>query len=153
MNVLFVCSGNTCRSPMALAAAKKIITADLKYIGLSFDSAGTNAAEGEPAAEYAVRVMRETGAELDSHRSKRFSQKVSQWADIIFAMEKRHIEYMAAAAPQHRRKMFVLSEYALTGGGIPDPYGGDENAYRTARDSIISGVDKALKRLAAEYKL
>ncbi len=149
MNVLFVCTGNTCRSPMALAAAKKIASGNERFKGFSFDSAGTDAPEGFPASQGAIAAMREAGADLSAHRSKRFTAELAEWADVIFAMERRHIAAMSEVSPDSRRKMRVLSEYSATGGGIPDPFGAGMEVYRAARDGIAGAVEKALEKLVA----
>jgi protein-tyrosine-phosphatase len=138
---------------MALAAARKIASEDERLKGFSFDSAGTDAPEGFPASKGALIAMREAGTDLGAHRSKRFTERLARWADVIFAMEQRHIAAMAAIAPDGRSKMRLLCEYSHTGGGIPDPFGADIETYRAVRDAISAAVEKALKKLAAQNNL
>ena len=157
MNALFVCTGNTCRSPMAeeLAddAADRSRTNDF-----TFKSAGTFACEGEPATPEAIEAMEELGFNIERHRAQQFDKELAEWADVILAMEANHIEAMEAMAPDEESKMHTLLGFAAgvdgypgeTGYDIKDPYNEDIEEYRSARDQISEAVEKALERLANE---
>jgi len=160
MNVLFVCTGNTCRSPMAEEVADDAAGRSNGYRDISFGSAGTFACEGEPASEEAVEVMQEIGLETEKHKARQFTKELAEWADIILAMEAKHIEQMEAMAPDEEHKMHTLLGYAQgvdgypgeTGYDITDPYKEDIEVYREARDQITQAVEKVLLRLSKNQK-
>ncbi len=152
MNVLFVCAGNTCRSPMAEEIADDIGDRSSNF---EFKSAGTFACEGDPASSEAVQVMEEIGLDIEKHRSTQFSKELAEWADLILAMEAKHIEEMEAMAPEEEAKMHTLLGYAQGVEGYPgedeydilDPYKEPLEDYRKTRDQIKDAVEKVIKKL------
>lgn len=132
MNILFICTGNTCRSPMAERYLDSLnlpnVTAESR--GLSAEGGGVN--------PNAVKVMGELGIDLSHDVSVQLTAKDLIWADKILYMSPSHLTVLSLYAP--KEKLFML------GGGISDPYGGDTERYRKCRDEIISAID----RLAAE---
>lgn len=157
MNVLFVCTGNTCRSPMAEELADDAAGRS-SNIDFSFKSAGTFACEGESATPEAVEAMEEIGLNIEKHRAQQFDKELAEWADVILAMEANHIEAMEAMAPDEEEKMHTLLGFAAgvdgypgeTGFDIMDPYQEDIEEYRAARGQISEAVGKALDRLERE---
>lgn len=158
MNVLFVCTGNTCRSPIAEEVADDAAGRSIHYKDISFDSAGTFACEGEPAAEEAIEVMQELGLDLEKHKARQFTKELAEWADVILAMEAKHIEEMEAMAPDEEHKMHTLLGFAQGIDGYPgeagydvmDPYKEDIDVYREARDQISEAIDKVLLRISKQ---
>lgn len=128
MNILFVCSGNTCRSPMAEGYFNS------KHIKkVSATSAGF-IRDGDKVSQNAVSVMKEIGIDISLHTSKIISAGDTTLADRIFCMGEAHKSALInAGVPSD--KVSVLS------GGIPDPYGGNTETYRSCRDKIIKAVD------------
>ncbi len=153
MNVLFVCTGNTCRSAMAEEIAEDIGDASSK--DFTFKSAGTFACEGDPATREAIDVMEEIGLDIEKHKSSQFDKDLAVWADIIFAMEAKHIEEMEAMAPEEEHKMHTLLGYAAGITGYPgeegydiiDPYRDPIEDYRETRDQIRAAIEIVIKKL------
>lgn len=158
MNVLFVCTGNTCRSPIAEEVADDAAGRSIHYKDIEFDSAGTFACEGEPATEEAIEVMQEVGLDLEKHKAQQFTKELADWADVILAMEAKHIEEMEAMAPEQEHKMHTLLGFAQGVDGYPgeagyditDPYKEEIEVYREARDQISQAIDKVLLRISNE---
>lgn len=132
MNILFICTGNTCRSPMAERYLDSLNLENVKA-----ESRGLSA-EGGSVSQNAVKVMGELGIDLSHDVSAQLTAKDLIWADKILYMSPSHLTVLSLYAP--KEKLFML------GGGISDPYGGDTETYRKCRDEIILAID----RLAAE---
>lgn len=153
MNVLFVCTGNTCRSAMAEELADDI--GDRSGTNFKFKSAGTLACEDEPATDEAIEVMDEIGLDIDKHKSTQFDKELSEWADIILAMEAKHIEEMEAMAPDEEPKMHTLLGFAAGIEGYPgedgydiiDPYKDPIEDYRETRDQLKDAIGKVIEKL------
>ncbi|MFL5508759.1 MAG: low molecular weight protein arginine phosphatase [Gemmatimonadaceae bacterium] len=148
MNLLFVCSGNTCRSPMAEALARKI--AERRGIAdVSVSSAGTNAWDNIPATDEALLVGMERGVDLTSHRARKLTPAIVSEADLIFVMTPGHLEQVKQLGG--RGKVHVIDEYASGSAnqGIIDPYGGDLDAYRQTADVLERELEKLFDRLGS----
>lgn len=127
MNILFVCTGNTCRSPMAEAIFNHIWNgkADVR-------SAGLFAAEGSEAAGHALQVLKENNMKLE-HRSKQLREEDIHWAKYVFAMTRGHKQMLMDMYPAAADKIFTLKEYVDGRDGdldVIDPFGGGLEVYR-----------------------
>lgn len=141
LNVLFICTGNTCRSPMAEGILKTI--AKEKGLNIVSKSAGIFANEGSPASENAVLTMGDIGIDIKTHRSRFASKELIDESDIILTMTKSHKDILVDNYPEKQYKIFLLNEYAFSRKkDIQDPFGGDIYMYEMARDEIIEAIKK-----------
>lgn len=111
MHVLFVCTGNLCRSPLAERLAQKLAS-DLGLEHFSASSAGTRAAIGRPMHPEAAAVLRSLGGDPSDFSAKQVTRKVATSADLIVTMEKAHRDAVLELAPQQLRRTFTLTEIA-----------------------------------------
>ncbi len=131
MNIIFVCTGNTCRSPMAEYYLK---SKNLDNISIS--SRGFSG--GEKANPNSVAVMQEVGIDIKGHISRQITSDDIDAADAIICMTESHKQLLAAFGADNNN-IFVLS------GGISDPFGCDIDTYRVSRDNIFNAIDLLIK--------
>ena len=132
--VMFVCTGNTCRSPMAQYLFQQM--AGGRAVSAS---AGLTARDGSPASACAQEAMREIGIDISAHRSRLLTPDLIHGADAVVAMGKEHY-YMLLHCGAPKERLYLL------GSGIEDPYGGSLVVYRQCRNKI----EEALKALLPE---
>ena len=126
--ILFVCTGNTCRSPMACALARAA--------GIDADSAGLSAYPGSPATPQAIRAARRHGGDLSAHRAKQADRALLERADMIWVMTEEHRAALCAFFPEYARRVRVLEP------AIPDPFGGSDETYERCIQSLLLAMGR-----------
>ena len=146
--MLIVCSGNTCRSPMAEVIAKQIISAeralgmdDLESAGVRILSAGAFTSSGMPAAREAVEAMSKLNIDLSKHRSRVLTAELIREADVIYCMTESHLDAVLDVDPSAKTKAMLLDP----NGDIDDPIGGSLTVYQRCAELIRRRLEMRIK--------
>lgn len=127
--ILFVCTGNTCRSPMAEALYKNIT-------GKEAESAGLSAPYKGKASEYAISVMGKRGINIEKHEARQVDFSMLERADAVITMTESHKAMLLYSAPTYEDKIFTMYEWAGKEGNVADPFGGSEEIYETCAKEL-----------------
>jgi protein-tyrosine-phosphatase len=149
--LIFVCTGNTCRSPMAEGLMKHLLGPDC---GWEISSAGVCAANGYPASPNAVAAMREKGVNISAHRSTHLSPELIEEADLLVTMTRGHRDAILAIAPESAGKVFLLKSFGIAqcAADIYDPVGEALEVYRRVRDEIDAALPDLILYMKEDLK-
>jgi tRNA threonylcarbamoyl adenosine modification protein (Sua5/YciO/YrdC/YwlC family) len=150
INVLYICSGNMCRSPMAEAHLKSLIK-DMDIVKVR--SAGTIAVSGMPLSIGAGLILEEENIDIQ-HQSIHVEKPILNWADIIFVMEEEHKDYLVELSPENKSKILLLANFKDKNKTreIEDPIGKDIEVYREVFEKIKTANKKFEKYLRRKIK-
>ncbi len=133
MEILIICTGNICRSPMAEGLLRHIL--DVRAVkGVHIRSAGTHALDGRPAEPHAVEAVRELGVDITAHTARSLDREMVSAADLVLVMESWQAELVGRVLPasEHAAKLRLLATYdaASATTTVDDPYGKPLASYR-----------------------
>jgi protein-tyrosine phosphatase len=138
-NVLMVCHGNLCRSPMAAALLQQRVE------GLRVGSAGLAAEVGQPAATEAVAVLSEMGIDIQAHRATQLTRQIANDAELILTMTAAQTRSLQSLYPLMRGRIFSIRGF--DDADIDDPMGMPISAFRACREALTDGIDYWVRRL------
>jgi protein-tyrosine-phosphatase len=146
--ILFVCSGNTCRSPLAEAIARNLLPERAGF-DVEVASAGTSALEGSPASGFSLEVASEHGLDLSNHRAHVLDRETVRAADLIVTMSVRHRDTVGALDPDALEYTYLLTNFSdHLHGEIPDPIGSGRDMYERTYLAIRDCIESMAGRLA-----
>ncbi len=148
--ILFVCTGNSCRSPMAKGIFDKLIEDSPQIrkseINILTLSAGTNATKGNLPSEYAQQAVKKYGVDIRHHLSQPLTKERIDLADLILVMEPKHKEQVLALAPLAKNRTFLITDYVEDKTQeIPDPYGQPLEKFQEVADLLYKILQKVYK--------
>lgn len=145
-----MCTGNVCRSPLAAAMLRKKL-AQRGRGDIDIVSAGTAAADGEPASEGSYLVALEHGVDLSAHTARPLTREEVEAADLVFGMSEHHVQRAVELGADQRAQL--LGRYAGLKGAdaiVEDPFGGDLREYRRTYEQLDGLLDAVVDRLIDE---
>lgn len=147
-NILFVCTGNTCRSPMAQALFLQRLKEEDVIDRFRVLSAGIFTQNGLPASREAVRVLQEDGLDISEHTSAVLVSEIVMDADVILTMTRNHRDYISEEFPEKKNMVFTLGEFVNDEEiEVIDPFAKGIESYRQSREQLKQLINKAVNKL------
>lgn len=149
--VWLVCTGNSCRSPMAEQLLRRWLGATSKWVVVS---AGLSALDGQCASENAMRVLEEKRLDLSAHRSRKLTAAHIDGADLIVVMTEAHKRMILSRFPRSEGRVVLLNDFSPIhpGEDVPDPFGMSQDVYRSIRDEIDAAMPDLVLHLHKMYQ-
>lgn len=159
VKILFVCTGNTCRSCLAEAIFKDMVKRG--ELPVEVQSAGISALPGLAAVTLAMEVAEERGIDLSSHITRPFTHELLKWADLILTLEEPQKNFIASTIPNAIEKTFTLKEYVnqerpsfyFKDLDVADPIGGSKEDYEKCFDEVKAELEKLFKNFKRRAEL
>ena len=147
MHILFVCTGNTCRSPMAEGYFRYLVAKN-KRKDITVSSAGTFAGNGEPPSSNSIKAMKKIGIDIAQYKSSTVTNEMLESADLIVVMTLSHKHYIGQMSAKALKKTKLLSEYNNSGDDLTDPFGGGFDLY----SDCLNAMKPSLENLFNEVR-
>jgi protein-tyrosine-phosphatase len=151
-SVLFVCTANICRSPVAAALFADWVSRQGSGDEWQVSSAGTWTEHGLLASTYSREVVGELGLDLSAHRSQPVDEALVEGSDLIVCMTRGQAEALKAEFPAHRERIVLLSGLSGVGYDVPDPYGGPRSGYEAMLRELQDLIERGGRRIVALSK-
>jgi protein-tyrosine phosphatase len=146
--VLFVCTANICRSPVAAGLLQSMLDAR-DAADWEVASAGTWAAQTRGASQFSIDVMGDRGIDIRTHQSRMVTEEMLERADLVLCMESGHVEALRAEFPRQADKIFLLTEMVGLRYSISDPYGQPREEYERMAEAVESLLNQGLPQIMA----
>ena len=153
--IIFVCNGNMCRSPMAEGIMKRALTENGLEASLCVSSMGIHAHEGNSATDHAVEICRENGIDISNHRSRPLIPDELKLSTFIFVMETVQIDFIDIFFPQVSDRLYMLAAWPvrkIKKATIQDPVGRSLATYRKTFTILQQQIDRILPEMVIRYK-
>jgi len=155
LKILFVCTGNTCRSPMAEAVFRHEAVKNIFPFSVDVSSAGLAAFAGEEATEHVRQLLGSEGIDIRGHRALKVNSDLVDESDLILTMTRSHYSQLVACFPNAAPKTYLLKEFAGendSGSEIEDPIGSGLEKYQQVLEEIRVSIKKIILKLKESYR-